>query len=148
VQQAGARRNLHQADFGAGQFLLGLRVVAAVGPDAGKVPGGDEGADRAGEARHPFAAAPTAGQVFGQVGIGGGDDEGVDMVARHRRAQLGKAFGANVLGRGGGHGWACRIVFQARMIRRNAALWRERALRYDIKWEHDTVFSVGGKIFA
>jgi hypothetical protein len=33
------------------------------------------------------------------------------------------------------------------MIRRNAALWRERALRYDIKWEHDTVFSVGGKIF-
>jgi predicted DNA-binding protein (MmcQ/YjbR family) len=60
------------------------------------------------------------------------------------------------------------------MIRRNAALWRERALRYDtkppgdnmdfeaakalcrsfpgctedIKWDHDTVFSVGGKMFA
>jgi predicted DNA-binding protein (MmcQ/YjbR family) len=60
------------------------------------------------------------------------------------------------------------------MIRRNAAPWRERALRYDtkppgdnmdfdaakdlcrsfpgctedIKWDHDTVFSVGGKMFA
>jgi len=108
VQQAGARRDLHQANLGARQFLLGLGIVAAVGPDAGDIRGGDEGADRARKARQPLAALPAPGQVFGQVRIGGGDDEGVDLVARHRGAQPGKAFGAQAGGvidrLGGGHG--------------------------------------------
>jgi hypothetical protein len=62
-----------------GIFISGFRcrpvparpgVVAAVGPDAGEIGGGDEGADRAGEAGQPFAALPAAGQVFGQVRVG------------------------------------------------------------------------------
>ena len=104
MQQAGARRDLHQPDLAAGQFGLGLRVVAAVGPDAGEVRRGDEGADRAGEAGQPFAPLPAARQVFGQVGIARRHDAGVDTVARHGGAQLGQACVALDMEVRGGHG--------------------------------------------
>ena len=104
VQQARAGRDLHQPDLRAGQFLLRLCVVAAIRPDAGEVARGDEGADGAREAGQPLAAFPTAGQVFGQVRIGGRHNEGVDLVARHRGAQPGKALGARVGGVGCWHG--------------------------------------------
>ena len=56
AQQAGGGRDLHQRDGAAGQFLLGLGVVAAIGPDPGEIARGDEGADRAAQPRGPHAA--------------------------------------------------------------------------------------------
>ena len=89
---------LHQVDAAARQLLGGLLPVAAVGPDAGGMPGHQQQAGRAGEAGQPGTALPVFGQVFGQVGIGAGDQAGIGALFGQEGTQAGKSLSGS-----GGH---------------------------------------------
>jgi hypothetical protein len=74
--------DLHQVDAAAGSSVFGLLPVAAVGEQR-RLGGGDhQRAHRSGEARQPFPPLPAAGQVFGQVRIGAGHQQGLGAMGR------------------------------------------------------------------
>ena len=79
----------HQLDRLARQLALGLLEVARIGPQAGKVWGDHQGADRTVEAAQPLAPLPALGQVFGQVRVGGGYDHGSEPQRLQALAQGG-----------------------------------------------------------
>ena len=77
----------HQGQAAAGKFLFRLGEVAGIGPQA--APGGrdDQGAGGPREAGQPFPGLPARRQVLGEVGVGGGDDDGGDAFAGHGGAK-------------------------------------------------------------
>ncbi len=87
VLGGGARAHLLERDAAASQLGLGLGPVAAVGEQRGLLASDDQAADRAGEARQPFAALPALRQVFGQVGVAGGYERGVHALGGQGVAQ-------------------------------------------------------------
>ena len=94
-----------QFDAGAGQLGRGLLPVAAVHPDASRGGRNHQRAHRTGEARHPFAAMPVFGHVFGHVGIGRGDDPGVVAMLLHGLTQGSQTLGGGGQGGSGGCGY-------------------------------------------
>jgi len=74
--------DLHQVDAAAQQLVFSLLPVAAVGKQRGLAGGDHQRAHRAGEARQPFAPLPAAGQVFGEMRVGAGHQQGLGAVRR------------------------------------------------------------------
>ena len=94
VQRTGLTRlQLDQFDAAALEFLGRLLPVTTVGPDAGKIRGHDQGADRTMEARQPLPPLPVTRQVFGQVRVGRRHQQGVNALAAHQFAGLRQALG-------------------------------------------------------
>ncbi|MNE04469.1 hypothetical protein D3C80_970030 [compost metagenome] len=83
-----ARQQFHQFDAAALQLLLCLLPVAAVDPQPGKAGGDHQRTNRAMEPRKPLAPLPVTGQVFGKVGVGRGDQQGIDAPCRHGLAHV------------------------------------------------------------
>ena len=81
-----------QLDAAACKLFGGLFPIAAVHPNACFIGGYDERADRAGKARQLAARLPVCGQVFGKMGVGGGDDECVQTLRFHGVAQCGQVI--------------------------------------------------------
>ena len=105
--------HLNQLDAAAGQLLLGLGPVAAVGAQGGPAGRQHQGAHGAGEAAEPFAALPVAGQVLGQVRVAGGQQHAVEALGGQGLAQQGQAFAGGV---GAG-------VHRGHRFRRRASAW-------------------------
>ena len=99
--------NLEERDAAAGKFTLGLRPVAAVGEELRVVERDDQRAHRAGEAGEHLARLPAARQVFGEMGVGRGDQDGVGAGVAQRVAQSGDA--QLDLGKAGVHGGPRRV---------------------------------------
>ena len=81
-----------QLDAAAGKLFGGLFPIAAVHPYARFIGGQGKRADRAGKARQLAPRLPMLGQVFGQVGVGGRDDERVQALRLHGFAQCGQVI--------------------------------------------------------
>ncbi|MNS90609.1 hypothetical protein D3C72_1246650 [compost metagenome] len=87
------RLQLDQINAAALEFLGRLLPITAVGPDAGKIRGHDQGADRTMETRQPLAPLPVTRQVLGQVRVGRRHQQGVNALPAHQFAGLRQALG-------------------------------------------------------
>ncbi|MPN43568.1 hypothetical protein SDC9_191128 [bioreactor metagenome] len=77
--------------------LLGpLEVITGVDPQQRPVQGDHHGTSRAGETRNPFPGPPTRGDILARMGIGSGDDPGIDVLFTHDGAQRLQAFGYRI----------------------------------------------------
>ena len=82
-----------QADAAACQLGFGLRPIARVCPQFGAVLPHHQHARRAGEARKILARLPMLGDVFGEMRVGGGEDERGERVLGEGLAQGGEHGG-------------------------------------------------------
>ena len=84
---------LHQFYGRVGELVGGLEEVARVCPEESAVGGYDESAGRACESAEPAAHLPVVGNIFAVMGVGLGDDSGVDVGLCHLISERFEALG-------------------------------------------------------
>ena len=78
---------LHQLEGSTVELFGGSEEIAAVGPQRSLVQGHHGGTCRTVETTDPLAALPARGRIFTVVGIGAGEDEGVEMLTAQHLTQ-------------------------------------------------------------